>query len=172
MPAVEHLLLRANVLNSDFTFALLQPLTKLQSLAVFDDIPAMLPGHTTSLEWLTALKSLSKLRELSIFIYSECSAPPAGLDCGPESSRLTKVRIHINLPSNTAYILHSSTDGMIDSLLKSILRSNQITEVCLPSISRQTMASIHSILLHCPSLVSLELKRTRLGYDGILYICI
>ena len=33
------------------------------------------------------------------------------------------------------------------------------------------MAGVHSILLHCPSLVSLELKKTRLGYDGILYIC-
>ena len=33
------------------------------------------------------------------------------------------------------------------------------------------MAGVHSILLHCPSLETLELKRTRLGYDGILYIC-
>ena len=33
------------------------------------------------------------------------------------------------------------------------------------------MADIHNILLHCPSLTTLELKRTRLGYDGILYIC-
>ena len=41
----------------------------------------------------------------------------------------------------------------------------------LPNISRETMAGVHSILLHCPSLTSLELKRTRLGYDGILHIC-
>ena len=33
------------------------------------------------------------------------------------------------------------------------------------------MAGVHNILLHCPSLTTLELKRTRLGYDGILYIC-
>ena len=33
------------------------------------------------------------------------------------------------------------------------------------------MDGVHSILLHCPSLTSLELKRTRLGYDGILHIC-
>ena len=33
------------------------------------------------------------------------------------------------------------------------------------------MAVVYTILLHCPSLVSLVLKRTRLGYDGILYIC-
>ena len=79
--------------------------------------------------------------------------------------------MNINLPSNTAYDLHSSTDGMIDSLLKSVLRSNRTTRLCLPNISRETMAGVHSILLHCPSLVSLELKRTKLGYDGILYIC-
>ena len=77
----------------------------------------------------------------------------------------------INLPSNTAYDLHSSTDGMVDSLLKSVLRSSQITKLCLPNISHETMAGVHSILLHCPSLVSLELKKSRLGYDGILYIC-
>ena len=64
--------------------------------------------------------------------------------------------MHINLPFNTAYDLHSSTDGMVDSLLKSVLRSNQITRLCLPNISRETMAGVHSILLHCPSLASLE----------------
>ena len=42
----------------------------------------------------------------------------------------------------------------------------------LPNIlSRETMAGVHSILLHSPSLTSLELKRSRLGYDGILHIC-
>ena len=41
----------------------------------------------------------------------------------------------------------------------------------LPNISRETMTGVHNILLHCPSLTTLELKRTRLGYDGILYIC-
>ena len=33
------------------------------------------------------------------------------------------------------------------------------------------MAGVCNILLHCPSLATLELKRTRLGYDGIPYIC-
>ena len=41
----------------------------------------------------------------------------------------------------------------------------------LPNISRDTMAGVRSILLHCPSLTTLRLRRTRLGYDGILYIC-
>ena len=41
----------------------------------------------------------------------------------------------------------------------------------LPNISRETKAGVRSVLLHCPSLTSLELKRTRLGYDGIFHIC-
>ena len=152
-------------LNSDLILAFLQLLVKLQSLQI--DIFQ----HTSSLEWLAGLKSLSELRELVISIGGECSPPPAGLECGPVSSRLATVMMDINLPSNTAYDLHSSTDGMVDSLLKSVLRSSQITTLCLPNISHETMAGVRSILLHCPSLVSLELLRTRLGYDGILYIC-
>ena len=162
--AVEKLHFVSNVVNSDLTLALLQSLVKIQSI----DIRI---GHTLSLEWLAGLKSLSELRELNISIRGECSPLPAGLEWWPVSSRLTTVVMDINLPSNTAYDLHSSTDGMVDSLLKSVLRSNQITIVHLPNISHETMAGVHSILLHCPSLVSLELKRTRLGYDGILYIC-
>ena len=164
MPAVKKLDFESIVVNSDFTLGLLQSLVKLQSLNIHIILPA-------SLEWLAGLKSLSELRELYISIEGECSPPPAGLECGPVSSRFTTVMMNINLPSNTAYDFNSSTDGMVDSLLKSILRSNQIAKLCLPNISRETMAGVHSILLHCPSLVSLELKRTRLGYDGILYIC-
>ena len=167
MPAVEKFHFQSFnqvFVNSDFTLALLQSLVKLQSLKIY-------MRHTSSLEWLAGLKSLSELRELDISIRGECYPPPAGLECGPVSSRLTTVEMDIHLPSNTAYDLHSSTDGMVDSLLKSVLRSNQITRLCLPNISRETMTGVHSILLHCPSLVSLELKRTRLGYDGILYIC-
>ena len=165
MPAVEKLDFVSNVVNSDLTLALLQSLLKLQSLLIRIE-------HTSSLEWFAGLKSLSELRKLDISIRGECSLPPAGLECGPVSSGLTTVEMNINLPSKTAYDLYSSTDGMVDSLLKSILRSNQITKLCLPNIlSRATMAGVHSILLHCPSLVSLELKRTRLGYDGILHIC-
>ena len=164
MPAVEKFNFDSNVVNSDFMLALLQSLVKLQSLVICIE-------HTSSLEWLAGLKTLSELRELYISIRGECSPPPAGHEWWPVSSRLTTVVMNINLPSNTAYDLHSSTDGMVDSLLKSVLRSNQITELCLPNISHETMAGVHSILLHCPSLVLLELRRTRLDYDGILYIC-
>ena len=178
LPGVENLRFESNVINSDLILTLLQSLVKLQSLLIMHPTTnaqfrltksQMWDGQ--SLEWLVGLKSLSELRQLNILIIGECSPPPAGLECGPVSSRLTTVKMYINLPSNTAYDLHSSTDGVVDSLLKSVLRSNQITELCLPNISRETMAGVHSILLHCPSLVSLVLVRTRLGYDGILYIC-
>ena len=167
MPAVEKFHFQSFnqvFVNSDFILVLLQSLVKLQSLKIY-------MRHTSSQEWLAGLKSLSELRELVISIRGECSPPPAGLECGPVSSRLTTVEMDINLPSNATYDLHSSTDGMVDSLLKSVLRSNQITRLCLPNISRETMAGVHSILLHCPNLVTLKLRETRLGYDGILYIC-
>ena len=163
LAAVENLNLEFRVLNSDLTLSLLQLFVELQSLVIL--------GKPTSLEWLAGLKSLSELRKMCISIKGECSPPPTGLEWWPASSKLEKVVIDINLPSNTAYDLHSSTDGMVDSLLKSVLRSNLIAELCVTNITRETMAGVHSILLHCPSLVSLELKRTRLGYDGILYMC-
>ena len=173
LPAIEKLHFQPRVVNSDvIIIALLKSLVKLQSLEILIH-PTMQEWlrYPTSLEWLAALKALSELKELKISIGGECSHPPAGLECGPVSRTLREVVIGINLPSNTVYNLHSTTDGMVDSLLKSVLRSNQITKVCLPNISRETMAGVRSILLHCPSLVSLILMRTRLGYDGILYIC-
>ena len=101
----------------------------------------------------------------------ECSPPPSDLLCRPVEHRLTEIVLDIKLPSSSVYDVCSSTDELVDSLLKSVLRSNQTTRMVLPNISRETMAGVHSILLHCPSLTSLELKRTRLGYDGILHIC-
>ena len=59
-----------------------------------------------------------------------------------------------------------------DLLLKTLFRSNMITSMELNEMSRETMAGVCGILLHdCPNLTSLNLKRTRLGYEGILYIC-
>ena len=175
MPAVENLELKFNVIKSDLILSFLQSLAKPQSLHVRPRKRHLATRkwgrQPTSLEWLAGLKSISELRELNISIEGECSPPPACLEFGPVSSKLTTVKMDINLPFNTAYDLHSSTDGMVDSLLKSVLRSNQISVLCLPNISRETMAGVHNILLHCPSLVSLELLRTRLGYDGILYVC-
>ena len=176
LPLVQNLFFEYVVVNSDLKLTFLQSLVKLQAFFTTQHLPLELPALPTSqlhtsLEWLAGLKFLNDLRVLAIVISSECSPPPAGLEWWPVSSTLTEVVMDINLPSNTPYDLHSSTDGMVDCMLKSVLRLTQITKLCLPNISRETMAGVHSILLHCPSLVSLELKRTKLGYDGILYIC-
>ena len=164
LPKLEEIHFNTSVLNSALAHTFLQSLVNLQSLVVN-------VRHPTSWEWLAALRSLRELKVLRISSDEECSPPPSDLHCWPVVHRLTEVVLDIKLPSNSAYDVHSSTDALVDSLLKSVLRSNQITRMVLPNISRETMAGVHSILLHCPSLTSLELKRTRLGYDGILHIC-
>ena len=164
LPKLEGINFVTRVLNSALAHTFLQSLVNLQSLVVR-------VTHPTSWEWFAALKSLRELKVLRISSDEECSPPPSDLLCGPVEHRLTEVVLDIKLPSNSAYDVRSSTDALVDSLLKSVLRSNQITRIVLPNISRETMAGVHSILLHCPSLTSLELKRTRLGYDGILHIC-
>ena len=164
LPKLEDIDFKTRVLNSALAHTLLQSLVNLQSLEVY-------VTHPTSLEWLAALRSLRELKVLRISSDEECSPPPSDLHCWPVEHRLTVVVLDIELPSNSVYDVRSSTDALVDSLLKSVLRSNQITRMVLPNISRETMAGVHSILLHCPSLTSLELKRTRLGYDGILHIC-
>ena len=155
LPKLEEIDFRTTVLNSALAHTFLQSLVNLQSLVVHVIYP-------TSWEWLAALKSLRELKVLHICQNYFCPVSNEGLK---------EVVLDIELPSNSAYDVRSSTDALIDSLLKSVLRSNQITRMVLPNISRETMAGVHSILLHCPSLTSLELNRTRLGYDGILHIC-
>ena len=154
---LEEIDFKTTVLNSALAHTFLQSLVNLQSLVVHVD-------HPTSWVWLAALRSLRELKVLHICSSRYCSVSNEGL---------REVVLDIELPSNSVYDVRSSTDALIDSLLKSVLRSNQITRLVLelPNISRETVAGVHSILLHCPSLTSLELKRTRLGYDGILHIC-
>ena len=164
LPKLEEIGFKTRVLNSALAHTFLQSLVNLQSLVVHVD-------HPTSWEWLAELRSLRELKVLRISSDEECSPPPSYLHCWPVEHRLTEVELGIKLPSNSVYDVRSSTDALVDSLLKSVLRSNQITRMVLPNISRETMAGVRSILLHCPSLTSLELKRTRLGYDGILHIC-
>ena len=164
LPKLEEIDFKTKVLDSALAHTFLQSLVNLQSLMVH-------VTHPTYWEWLAALRSLRELKVLRISSDEECSPPPSDLLCSPVEHRLTEVVLDIKLPSNSVYDVRSSTDALIDSLLKSVLRSNQITRMVLPNISRETMAGVHSILLHCPSLTSLELKRTRLGYDGILHIC-
>ena len=162
LPKVELVLNNTVVVNSVLALTFLQ--SHLQSLEVHVE-------HPTSWEWLATLRSLRELKVLRISSYKECSPPPSYLLLWLVEHRLTEVVLDIKLPSNSAYCLRSSIDALVGSLLKHVLKSNHITKILLSNISRETMAGVHSILLHCPSLTSLELKRTRLGYDGILHIC-
>ena len=159
--------LPTTIVNSSFANQFLRTLPKLQSLTIsqygFDTA-------ITSWEWLAAIQSLSKLKQLHITISSECSPPPPDIII-QKDNELREVVLDVILPTNTIYDLHCPADVLVDSILKYTLKSNQITKMVLPHISRETMAGVRRILLHCPSLTTLELKRTRLGYDGILYIC-
>ena len=144
----------------------LQSFVKLQSLHILRLLSPL------SWEWVTALKSLNELKSLDIGSTVECSVPPPDiLASWPVEHRLTELVLGIKLPSNTIYDLCTGVDVLLHSVLNSVLISNRITKLVLPNISRGTMAGVRSILLHCPSLTTLRLRRTRLGYDGILYIC-
>ena len=132
---------------------------------------------STSWEWLAALNSLSELKVLQISSLLQCNPPPTDLLCSLIEHRLTEFVLDIIITSlektkhKTVKGLCGQTDVLYRSVLNSVLRSDQITELVLSYISRETMAGVHSVLLHCPSLVTLELKEARLGYDGILFIC-
>ena len=143
----------------------LKSLGKLQLLHIELDSPV-------SWESLTAINSLfSKLEVLRIWSYEQCNPPPTDLVWWPEDHKLSKLKLDIEFTPDKYDIICSPIDLFFKCVLKSVLRSNQITKMILSNISRGTMAGVRSILLHCPSLTTLELKRTRLGYDGILYIC-
>ena len=189
LPTVEESVLHTTIINISGVQTFIPSLVNLQLLMIgasssvyayegaspyTDLIYSFVP--ITSWKWLVALKSLSDLKVLHIFSSGyecsgyECNPPPTDILCWLIEHRLTEVILDINMLQGQ-YDLGSPIDVLVDSVLKSILRSNQITKIVLPDISRETMAGVHNILLHCPSLTTLELKRTRLGYDGILYIC-
>ena len=182
LATVEKSVLNTTIINSSVAQTFLSSLVNHQSLKIHDQPPPTIlfdttPTPITSWEWLAGLKSLSELKVLHISSRKECSPPPTDIHSWLEhgliegDNKLTEVVFDIKFPSNTIYDLHSPTDVLVDSVLKSVLRSQQITKMVLSNISRETMAGVHNILLHCPSLTALELKRTRLGYDGILYTC-
>ena len=161
--------LDSTIIDSSVAPQFLQTLNNLQSLSVsrvYSDSPPI-----TSWEWLGGTKSLSELKKLHISSRVEWSPPPTDSLSWLVEHKLRVVVLDVRFPCNTIYELRNPTDALVDSVLKSVLRSNTITKLVLSNISRGTMAGVRSILLHCPSLTTLELKRTRLGYDGILYIC-
>ena len=123
-----------------------------------------------SWEWLAALKSLSN-RELKGFRVTNKESRLARR-FKQTVPNWTEAVLDVKFPSTAIkYKLSTSLHVGINSLLKSIQRSNHFTEMKLHNISRETMAGVYSILLCCSSLATLEMKRSRLGYDGILYIC-
>ena len=153
---IEEMVLSSCVLSD----SLLISFVKLQSLTVDIDF------SITSWEWLPSLR---ELKILNIKSSEECSPSPADPLCSLVEHQLTELELDIKLPLNK---LFSETDKLINSVtLISVLKSNLITKLMLTNVSRATMAGVHSILLRCSSLITLELKRTTLGYDGILYIC-
>ena len=157
------------IINSSVAHQFLQTLHNLQSLdvsSVYLDFPPI-----TSWEWLAGIRSLSELKKLHISNSEECSLPPTDSLSWLVEHRMRVVVLDVRFPCNTIYELQNPTDALVHSVLKSVLRSNEITKLVLPNVSRGTMAGVRSILLHCPSLTKLDLERTRLGYDGILYIC-
>ena len=153
--------------SCDLAYTCLKKLVKLQFIFI----------HIPSWQWLPALKSLSG-RELKGFHITNVSRQPQKQTSLSSEAVLEVDRswdeaiLDIKFPSSTiSYDVYHSVNVGIDSLLKCIQGSKQITMMDLSNISRETMAGVHNILLYCPGLTTLELKRTRLGYDGILYIC-
>ena len=168
LPELEEMHFESNVGNTEIQ-SFLKSLVKLRLLDIKID-------SSTSWEWLTALKSLSELKVLHIASFGRCSPPPTDVLCSLIEHKLTKFVLGVNITlldefkCNIMNSLCSPTDVLYTCVLNSVLRSNQITKLVLSCISRETMAGVHSVLLHCPSLVTLELKEAKLGYDGILFI--
>ena len=158
------------IMSSTLFHNFLRSLVKLQYLVIHID-------SCTSINWLAALNPLKQLKVLNIFISDKYICLPTDLQSWPVGhamvggGQLIEVVLDIKFHSRGVYDLHSPTHILVDSVLNSVLQSSQITKMVLPSISRECMAGIHCILQQCPSLTTLELMRTRLGYDGILYIC-
>ena len=154
------------VVKANLVLGFLQSLPSLQSVVIAVDWPS-------SWEWLAALSSLENLQLLHINSIDEYwgSAVPTNYQCWPKQHQLKELVFDFDLVLGTSFKFHTRIDDLVGIVLKSVLRSNVITKLVLPNVSRETMSDIRSIIVHCPSLTKLEMKRTRLGYDGILYIC-
>ena len=161
---IKEMVFQSKIMSSVHGQRFMESLPNLQSLGIHISSPS-------SLEWLAALSSLNKLKVMHVSSDRECNLPSTDLHCWPVEHELEEIVLDIEFPPNGVYDIQTPTDVFVDSVLKSVFRSDQITRMVLPSVSRETMVGVYSILLHCPSLTTLELKRTRLGYDGILYIC-
>ena len=164
---IESVVFRLDVIGTPLAYEFIKSLVQLKSLEIT-------LGSCTCWKWFAALNFLSQLKILHICVSKECSPLELPIDrhCLTLPPKVTDVVFYINFPSNSAYDMSSQTDKLIGSVLKSvnINRSSHITKLVLPNISRETMRGVYNILLHCPSLATLELRNTKLGYDGILFI--
>ena len=129
-----------------------------------------------SFDCLTSARHLfDELEELTckgLNHYSYPLPPKLNSICRLLENRLTELSLQIRLtPSVYDVGLQSATASYVNSVLKSILVSKQITKLSLPYVTRDTMINVQRMLVECGNLVKLELRSTRLGYDGILYIC-
>ena len=160
---VEELKLESTLVDGVIASNFLKRFHKLRSLSMKIQSP--------SWEWLSALHNLTELKVLHVSSGDESTISPSNTSCLPVHHKLSEIVLDINLPCGTAYDICNTADMFIHSLLALVLKSSAITALVLPNISRNTMSCMRNVLLHCPSLVTLKLKRTRLGYDGILYLC-
>ena len=140
----------------------LRDVVNLKSLEVCSD------GGIACWGWLDAVTSLNRLTELHISSRGQCSPPPPDSLHVLIQSRLTIFICHV---ATVQCIALSSTPPHVHAILKSVIISKQIVILDIQSVSREAMASVRNILLHCYSLIKLKLSETKLGYDGILHIC-
>ena len=121
-------------------------------------------------KWLEELKSFKKLTTVKII--SRYRLPPeVNSICWLLENHLTELSLQIELtPSVYDVGLQSATASYVNSVLKSVLVAKQIRKLSLTYVTRDTMKNVRR-MLECGNLVKLEMTRTRLGYDGILYIC-
>ena len=132
----------------------------------------------TSWEWLSSVKLLRELKLLELktthdllFTAKPAPLPPASLLSWPLEHGLQGLVLNVEFSTSAVYAVCTPVDRLMKSVSKSALMSNEITALVLPHISRATMSGIRNILLQCPSLQYLQLYKTRLGCDGILFIC-
>ena len=175
LSTVEESVLDTTIISNSGAASFLQLLVNLHSLKIQETNVS--PTGIKCWEWLAGLKYLNEVKVLDIFSSRLCTPSRTALHSQLENgliegdNKLTEVILDVKLHSNAFHGVQNPTDVLVDSLLKSVLRSNQITKIVLPNISCETMVDVCKILQNCPSLITLELKRTRLGYDGIVSMC-
>ena len=157
--------LKAKIVSAGLVCQFLQSLVNVKSLVISVDEPS-------SWEWLAALNSLIELQSLDINCTGELwGIPPTNFSVWPTKHLLRELIFDFELIQDKMFHFHTPIDDLVHIVLKSILGSKVINKLVLPNISRENMADVRDVLLNCPSLTTLDMKRTRLGYDGILYIC-